>query len=461
MDRARRAGFTALIVVVMVAAPAGGRRRVLAGIVGWPPSTTLVISEVQTGGASASDEFVEIANQGRAGRPGRARGRLRDVVGLDRHAQGDVAGIDDARPREAGPRGAMAPGVYAAVADATYSGGFAATGGALAVRVVGGAAIDAVGWGDATNAFVEGPRRRRRRPGRASSARRAGGRQRRRTRTTTPPTGSSRRRPRRRVRARWPCRPRSRARPRAPTPTASPTPVPHRPRRPTPSHPDPTPTPTPSVTPTPTPIRRPRRPRPDAHADPDADADALPTPAPPRRPRADSPTPTPTPSRAHLARSPHGATVTPTVTIEAVLTTALGALRVGSWRLHPGRIRRDRALPRCAGRRQLAGRHRRHRPWHPASRFSQRTLRFSEGIDRTAGIAAAPLPAAVSITTGGATESVEGIRIQVTAPSLGRPGPTRGRSRDHDRRRIWPGQRSSAQTPLAGRTDRLGDGPPR
>ncbi len=33
--------------------------------VAWPPST-LVVSEVQTGGASASDEFVEIANQGAA-----------------------------------------------------------------------------------------------------------------------------------------------------------------------------------------------------------------------------------------------------------------------------------------------------------------------------------------------------------------------------------------------------------
>ena len=40
--------------------PASGPRSV-----GWPPST-LVVSEVQTGGASASDEFVEIANQGAA-----------------------------------------------------------------------------------------------------------------------------------------------------------------------------------------------------------------------------------------------------------------------------------------------------------------------------------------------------------------------------------------------------------
>ena len=64
MDRARRAGWTALIVVVLATSVAGwGGARVLAGDVVWPPSS-LVVSEVQTGGSSASDEFVEIANQG-------------------------------------------------------------------------------------------------------------------------------------------------------------------------------------------------------------------------------------------------------------------------------------------------------------------------------------------------------------------------------------------------------------
>ena len=64
MDRARRAGLTALIVVVMVATAGGpGLAPALAASVGWPASA-LVVSEVQTGGASASDEFVEIANQG-------------------------------------------------------------------------------------------------------------------------------------------------------------------------------------------------------------------------------------------------------------------------------------------------------------------------------------------------------------------------------------------------------------
>jgi hypothetical protein len=64
MDRARRAGSAALVVLVMVASlVAGGGATVLAGVVAWPPSS-LVVSEIQTGGSSASDEFVEVANQG-------------------------------------------------------------------------------------------------------------------------------------------------------------------------------------------------------------------------------------------------------------------------------------------------------------------------------------------------------------------------------------------------------------
>ncbi len=51
---------------------------------------------------------------------------------------------------------ANALGIHAGGADATYSGGLAATGGAIVLRPVGGSPIDAVGWGDAANAFVEG-----------------------------------------------------------------------------------------------------------------------------------------------------------------------------------------------------------------------------------------------------------------------------------------------------------------
>src|SRR4249919_938729 len=145
MNRARRAGWTALIVVVLVAALGiVGGTRVLAGAVGWPPST-LVVSEVQTGGASASDEFVEVANQG----PGAV-----DLAGLEvvyATSSGSTvtrkATWTASTTLDPGRRVllANAAGAFASVADVTYSGGFAATGGAVALRVVGGTVIDAVG----------------------------------------------------------------------------------------------------------------------------------------------------------------------------------------------------------------------------------------------------------------------------------------------------------------------------
>ena len=107
-------------------------------MVGWPPST-LVVSEVQTGGASASDEFVEVANQGAA---------PVDLLGLEvvyatssgshGDAKGHVGGVARSSTRASGSCSRTRVGVHAAVADVTYSGGFAATGGAIALRVVGG-----------------------------------------------------------------------------------------------------------------------------------------------------------------------------------------------------------------------------------------------------------------------------------------------------------------------------------
>src|SRR5689334_6054737 len=162
MQRVRRAADVALALVVALclsslpaAATPLGRDVVLAASVAWPVST-LVVSEVQTGGSSASDEFVEIANQGAA---------PVDLIGLEvvyatssgstvtRKATWSVSTI-----LTPGRRILLANSVgsYDAIGDATYTGGFAATGGAIALRVVGGSVIDAVGWGDATNAFVEG-----------------------------------------------------------------------------------------------------------------------------------------------------------------------------------------------------------------------------------------------------------------------------------------------------------------
>jgi hypothetical protein len=121
----------------------------------WPVST-LLVSEVQTGGASASDEFAEITNVG---------GSPVDLAGLElvyvtstgstvtrKASWSTTLLLDPGRHLLV----ANSAGMYAALADATYSGGFAATGGVIVLRVIGGAPIDAVGWGDATNAFVEG-----------------------------------------------------------------------------------------------------------------------------------------------------------------------------------------------------------------------------------------------------------------------------------------------------------------
>jgi hypothetical protein len=80
MHRARLAtlnalSFALLAVSVVLAAQGAASSAVpsTANVVGWPVSS-LLLSEVQTGGASASDEFVELTNAGRA---------AVDLVGLE------------------------------------------------------------------------------------------------------------------------------------------------------------------------------------------------------------------------------------------------------------------------------------------------------------------------------------------------------------------------------------------
>ncbi len=118
----------------------------------------LVISEVVTGGASASDELIEIHNPTSASLP---------LAGLEliyvsatgatvsRRATWDLAAPD------VQPGGhvlvANEAGIYVAIADATYASGMAATGGSVALRIQGAStAIDAVGWGTATSSWREG-----------------------------------------------------------------------------------------------------------------------------------------------------------------------------------------------------------------------------------------------------------------------------------------------------------------
>ncbi|MEA2621029.1 MAG: uncharacterized protein QOC97_1802, partial [Chloroflexota bacterium] len=408
MDRARRAGITALIVVAMVAAigdPDGSPA--LAGAVSWPPST-LVVSEVQTGGASASDEFVEIANQG---------SDPVDLQGLEavyatssgstitRKGTWSVSTVLDPGRRILL---ANASGSYASIADATYSGGFAATGGAIALRLVGGVAIDAVGWGDATNAFVEGLAAAA--PPAGSSLERGPGGAAGNGRDTNdnasdwlmqaapspqnlsapavPPPGSP-----------------------SPTPlptatpaaTPTPTPVPTATATPTPT---PAPTATPAITPTPAPTSTPT---------PSPTPQSTPTPTPTPTPAPPTSTPAPPTSVADARGLPDGATVT----IQGTLTTALGALesgRTGFVQDASGGIALYLDAP-------VVG------PW-PAgttvtvqgsisSRFSQRTLRIAESSVVAGPVAG--LPASLRIGTGEAAEAFEGVRVVTTGTIAGSP----------------------------------------
>jgi hypothetical protein len=125
------------------------------GAVTWPVST-LLVSEVQTGGASASDEFAEITNVGASNV---------DLNGLELVYVTSTGSTVTrkaswATPALLGPGRhllvANSAGIFGSLADATYTGGFAATGGSIVLRAVGGAPVDGVGWGDATNTFVEG-----------------------------------------------------------------------------------------------------------------------------------------------------------------------------------------------------------------------------------------------------------------------------------------------------------------
>ncbi len=163
MDSVRRAGQFALLLVLVLATPSIGHGRALSpaaaawvmSAVPWPKST-LLVSEVMTGGASASDEFAEITNAGSA---------PIDLMGFELVYVTTSGGTITRKAAwttttivEPGRHVlvANASGLHAAIADATYTGGFASTGGAIALRPIGGVAVDAVGWGDASNEFVEG-----------------------------------------------------------------------------------------------------------------------------------------------------------------------------------------------------------------------------------------------------------------------------------------------------------------
>ncbi|HEX7490134.1 MAG TPA: lamin tail domain-containing protein [Candidatus Limnocylindrales bacterium] len=124
--------------------------------VAWPASSGLLLAEVMTGGGSASDEFVEIANAGSV---------AADLAGTELvYVTASGATIT----RKAGFTAplllvpgqhllvANSAGMYGPLADVTYTGGLAADGGAVALRGADGTVIDSLGWGTASNSYVEG-----------------------------------------------------------------------------------------------------------------------------------------------------------------------------------------------------------------------------------------------------------------------------------------------------------------
>ncbi len=124
--------------------------------VSWPSSSGLVIGELVTRGAAASDQYAELYNASDA--PFELGGFELDYV----TASGATTTVKQSWSALVLPVGAHllvanAAGSYASIADGTFSGGFSTAGGTLVVRNTGtDSVIDALSWGSALNEYVEG-----------------------------------------------------------------------------------------------------------------------------------------------------------------------------------------------------------------------------------------------------------------------------------------------------------------
>jgi len=125
-----------------------------AGGHGGARACAVKINEVQTAGATALDEFVELYNT--------CPDVPFDLTGYTLVYRSSAGTTDFVRVSFTGggflagqPYFVCANAGYAGAADARYSDGLADSGGGLALRNPQGAVVDSVGWGDASNAFVE------------------------------------------------------------------------------------------------------------------------------------------------------------------------------------------------------------------------------------------------------------------------------------------------------------------
>jgi uncharacterized protein YdeI (BOF family) len=123
------------------------------------PTGHLVVSEVMTGGASASDEFIELYNPTSGALP------LDGLEVVYVTASGATVTRKAAWAVGAPSLPALShlliandAGIFLPLADSSYANGLAAAGGSVALRVQGAAtAIDAVGWGTAASTWLETP----------------------------------------------------------------------------------------------------------------------------------------------------------------------------------------------------------------------------------------------------------------------------------------------------------------
>jgi len=414
MARARLAAMAAMVLVLLAAttasavpvtrlAPAASG----AGTVDWPASSGLLVAEVVTGGVSASDEYVELTN---------AATEPLDLLGLE-VVYVTSSGATVTRKASWDSSLLIAPGrhlllansrgLYASAADATYSGGLSASGGAIVLRPTGGAPIDAVGWGDAVNGFVEGTASTAPAAG-SSIERRPGGingntfdsndnatdfvvngapEGRNLEADPVPallPSGS----PAPTVSPTTSPIPTTTP---APSPTTSPIPTTTPAASPSPTSPTSTPTATPLPTPSPTPVPTPT---------------AVPTPTP-------VPTPIPVPSAAPAIaiQAARDLTDGTPATVQGVLTTRLGALESGRTGFVQDAtagiaIYLDAPLAESLpeGTVVVAS-------GSLGSRYGQRTLRVDASSVITIGSSDLPVP--LVVPTGMAAEPLEGRRLEL------------------------------------------------
>jgi hypothetical protein len=347
----------------------------------------LVVSEVMTGGASASDEFIELYNPTAAVLPLEGLEVVYvTATGATITRKASWAAGSSGLPARAHILIANSGGIFAGLADVTYASGLAATGGSVALRAIGAAtAIDAVGWGNAANAWLE--TRPASAPAAGSSLERLPGGSAGSTQDTddnlldfivqSVPD------------------PQNSGSPLVPAP--SPNPSPTGSTLPT-ATPTPTPTPTATASPTIEPSVEPSA-TPTASPSPSPTPAASPTPLP-----SATPTPNPAPLSIAEARSQPDGT---TVTVEGVSLTASDFNDGGGYLVDPSAgiavLVTDGTFAR-GGLLRVSG--------TVDDRYAQRTIRATADSITSLGAGRPPLP--LDATTGSIGEAVEGQLVEVS-----------------------------------------------